>query len=183
MVSLDERFFWFAVGCVIGYIIRLLQGIKKNGDETAEALRRDRGEDGFMRYPLVADLLYFIVLLVVLAGAWRANEAAKDAKQAIENVADNAKQDEISRCQAGVDNRIVQRDTVDAIYDLATGFIQNDGPRRSPEEVVLTNAYIDRVNAYRDDAYAKIKPSEACKPFVEDDEVTPPTPPFPHVTR
>lgn len=97
----------------------------------------------------------------------------------------NQANDEKTRCEAGVDNRAVQRQTVEAIYDLATGSIQRDAnsPPLTDSELRQYNSYINNVNHFRSSMYRKIKPSEACAPFVKDDNVKPPTPPYPPVRR
>lgn len=97
---------------------------------------------------------------------------------------DNARDDK-ARCLTGVDVRNVQRATVEAIYTLATGSIQRDAdsPPLTKEELRQYNAYIDRVNGFRSDMYAQIKPSKLCAPFVEDDLVKPSTPPQPPIKR
>lgn len=94
-------------------------------------------------------------------------------------------QDEIERCQAGVDSRDVQRKTVEAVYNLATGSIARnaDDPPLTERELEQYNAYIDRVNNFREDMYAQIKPSKQCAPYVKDDHVKPPTPPTPPIKR
>ena len=77
----------------------------------------------------------------------------------------------------------VELNITENIYNLAIGSIQrdNDSPPLSSQEVVLYNAYIDRVNKFRRTTYASIKPATICSPYVEDDVVKPPTPPQPHV--
>lgn len=93
----------------------------------------------------------------------------------------NSAEDERKRCESGVDTRNVQRQTVEAIYGLATGAAQRDAnsPPLSRAEVRQYNAYIERVNAFRSNTYKLIKPSELCAKYVDDDKVEPPTPPMP----
>lgn len=93
----------------------------------------------------------------------------------------DARQNDIERCLAGVDTRNVQRSIVEAVYDLATGAVQRDAdsPPLTPDQIAQYNQYIGQVNAFRSDTYAMIKPSDFCKPYVDDDSVKPPTPPVP----
>lgn len=97
----------------------------------------------------------------------------------------NQAADEKSRCEAGSDIREVQRQTVEAVYNLATGSIQRDAnsPPLTDTELRQYNNYINNVNRFRSEMYRKIEPSEACAPFVEDDRVRPPTPPYPPLRR
>lgn len=97
----------------------------------------------------------------------------------------NAKDDERERCEAGTDTRMVQRATVEAVYNLAVGSIQR-GPavnKLSKAEVQQYNEYIQRVNAFRENTYKLIRPSDLCAPYVKDDKVVPPTPPTPPIVQ
>lgn len=122
--------------------------------------------------------VYICLVLVVLLAFYLTERNQNDDE---EREARNEKADEIARCQSGEDSRNVQRDLVDAIYNLAVGSIARDveDPPLKPEEVKLYNAYIDRVNHFRSETYAKIHPSALCAPYVEDDDVKPPSPPTP----
>lgn len=93
----------------------------------------------------------------------------------------NQKADEKARCEAGVDSRNAQRSIVEAVYQLATGTVQRDAdsPPLTKEELKQYNAYIVRVNAFRENTYKLIKPSKGCAKYVSDDAVEPPTPPMP----
>lgn len=168
------------VGFILGYIVARLREIKEEVDEVLDIEKgkasRARGEEGFMRVPLVADIMYLTVLALVLYGVYLSIQASNDIKA-------NAKEDQISRCEAGVDNRNVQRELVEAVYNLATGAAQRrpEEPALSGPEAERYNDYIREVNAFRENMYDKIVPSEECAPFVEDDNVDPPTKAFPTI--
>lgn len=72
---------------------------------------------------------------------------------------------------------------VEAIYNLATGTISRDpsAPPLTAAELAQYNSYIERVNNFRSMMYKQIKPSEVCAPYVDDDNVQPPTPPTPPI--
>lgn len=122
-----------------------------------------------LRINYAQTLVYLCLAMVVVFALWLDQH--------------NQSADERARCGSGVDVRNVQRATVDAIYTLATGSIQRDpdAPPLTEEERQQYNAYIRRVNDFRDNMYEKIKPSEQCAPYVEDDNVKPPTPPTPPI--
>lgn len=97
----------------------------------------------------------------------------------------NQQADEEALCKSGENSRNVQRQTVEAIYGLATGSIQRDAdsPPLTDLELRQYNHYINNVNAFRTTMYRKIKPSDLCAPYVDDDRVRPPTPPFPPIRQ
>lgn len=183
-----ERAIYLAIGLgigfILGYIVARLREIKEEVDEVldiekqknGEPPRRVRDDAGFMRVPLVADFMYLLVLGLVLYGVILSIEASQDIKE-------NAKEDQISRCEAGVDNRNVQRELVEAVFNLATGAVQRpeDLPPLNEEDRLRYNAYVIRANDFREDMYEKIKPSEECAKYVEDDNVEPPSPAFPTI--
>jgi len=129
------------------------------------------------RKPKWTDIL---LLLVVVVTAW----AAIASQQASNDVEQNYLDDKVARCEAGVDSRNIQRETVQAIFVLAGTFSEPDPNEPPPDniEVAQLNAYIDRVNTFRAEMYEKIKPSKECAQYVEDDNVEPPTPDMPQVT-
>jgi hypothetical protein len=93
---------------------------------------------------------------------------------------ENYEDDERERCKSGVDSRNVQRSVIEAIYGLAAGVAERDetDPPLTPEEREQYNKYIARLNKFRADSYNNIKPSSICAPYVDDDNVDPPTPPL-----
>lgn len=184
----NERLGWLLLGMlagfVLGYIVRSLREIKEELDEVRDLEREivdhhpDKKEDGWARPRLVDDIALGVVILLVAFSAFLSQKASNDVEE-------NYKQDTIARCVTGVEQRNVQRQTVDAIYNLAIGSIKRDKsqPPLTKQELILYNRYIDRVNAFREDLYSKIKPSPLCAPYVKDDVVKPPTPPQPPLTR
>lgn len=96
----------------------------------------------------------------------------------------NREQDKVALCRSGMETRNVQRATVEAIYNLATSFAAPPASRPLTDaEIDRINAYIDRVNVFRENMYKQIKPSEICLPYVDDDNVKPPTPPVPPISK
>lgn len=181
-MEFTDRLGWWLFGCVVGYILgrfaRSLREIKEEVHEVDGIVRKIDSENGFVRYPYVADAM---LLLVVIVTVW----AAFVSQQASNDVRENYEADKIARCKAGVDNRQVQRATIQQIYILATGSIQRDpkAPPLTDYELGRYNAYIDRVNSFRDRMYEQIAPSPECAPYVDDDHVKPPTPPISHITK
>lgn len=178
-MDLLERIFFLVVGGCLGYILaRIVDQLRELRERVDQVEKHDRqrNEDGFMRRPFVADLAYLFALSLILIGLYLQYLQS-------ESLAENYEQDRIARCQAGVENRNVQRQTVDAVYSLASGVIERNenDPPLTQEETMRVNAYIERVNAFRDNMYDKIKPSEECAPYVNDDNVRPPTPPLPPI--
>jgi Flp pilus assembly pilin Flp len=186
-MDLVERAIFLAIGggigFILGYIVARLRDIEKEVHEVldiekqknGDTPRRIRDEEGAVRLSF-SRIALFIVVVLVAYSAFMSQKASND-------VTDNFEEDKISRCQAGVDNRNVQRELVEAVYNLATGSAQRDpeAPPLTAEEVKQYNAYIDRVNDFRSTMYKKIKPSEECAPFVDDNNVDPPSDPFPNV--
>lgn len=130
------------------------------------------------RFNYSQTLIYFLIIgmMVLILGLdnHRDNQREKD------RAADTAAAEK-GRCTAGTDTRDVQRSIVEAIYNLATGFVKQDpnAPPLTAAEVVAYNAYIGQLNNFREDMYAKIKPADQCKKYVDDDVVGPPTPSVP----
>lgn len=189
-----DRFLWLSlgggIGFVLGYIVRSLREIKEEVDEIVEIERRIRHDDQIppkdssdrssqgSSWELASRIALFIVVAVTVWAAFVSQKASND-------VAENYRKELIARCEAGKDVRVVQRQTVDAIYTLATGALYRDteAPPMTDIEIRQTNDYIAKVNEFRESMYRKIKPSPSCKGFVNDDNVKPPTPPYPPITR
>lgn len=190
MTELIDRGLFLLLGLAIGFILgrmtRSLVRVEKGIHHVEQIVERERDEGGFMQINrIITDLLYLLILGITLFGVVRAEKALNEAERAVDALAVKTAEDEVTRCQAGKDTREALRGIVDAIYTLATGNLQRskDDPPLTDEEVLRYNAYIDRVNEFREDTYALIKPSELCAPHVDDDKIKPPTPPFPHVTN
>lgn len=92
-MDLSERVGWMllgmAVGFILGYIVASLRDIKEEVEEIDDMVKHKlppRDERGFMRIPLVADVLYFIVLLIVVWGSFSAQRAVNTAQEAQERI-------------------------------------------------------------------------------------------------
>lgn len=174
-MPLDERVGWLllgmAIGLVLGEIVRRLDGIQRKID----ALSRYRNESGAFHWKDAA------LLAVVALTAWAAIASQIATNQAQETQHNIVK----GLCNAGADTRHVQRATVDAIFNLATGAVQRDSnaPSLSDKRLKMYNDYVDRVNTFRESMYNQIKPPPNCAPYVSDFNVEPPTPPFEHFTQ
>lgn len=183
-MDLLERVVYFglggAVGFVLGLIVARLRVIKEEVDEVLEIERQNNGlghnERGMIRLPAWPNVAVALVVLLTAYAAFVSQKTSNDFK------ADN-EEEFISRCQAGVDNRNVQRELVEAVYNLATGAAKRDenSPPLTPELIRQYNAYISRVNEFRSGMYDKIQPSKDCAPYVDDNNVKPPSDPFPTI--
>jgi hypothetical protein len=129
--------------------------------------RGERGEAPPKRKINYVQTGVYVMLALVVALAFYLNH-------------ENYEDDERERCKSGVDSRNVQRSVIEAIYGLAAGVAERDetDPPLTPEEREQYNKYIARLNKFRADSYNNIKPSSICAPYVDDDNVDPPTPPL-----
>lgn len=196
-MGLDDRLFWLAIGCVLGFFVgymvrslRVLQEIKAELDEVdsivkeeqtvrkARKRRKDNAE-GFMSNRVAADISMGVVVILVV---WAAFATQKNSNELEENV----KQDKINSCESGIDSRTVQRQTVDAVYELASGSLTQLTPKETaaltPEQVARYNAFVDDINHFRSNMYEKIQPSERCQDLVPKESTKPPTPAIPQLT-
>jgi heme/copper-type cytochrome/quinol oxidase subunit 2 len=162
------------VGAVIGYLVRMLSEMRQ---EIKALPHATDAEDGEMNIKYINSLLLLLIVAITAFAAIQAQNASNDLKESNE-------QNFISLCKSGEDNRNVQREIVEAIYGLATGAAARDpkAPPLTPSEVIQYNAYIQRTNKFRSDLYTKIQPSDACRPFVDDEDQEPPTDPFPTIS-
>lgn len=196
-MGLDDRLFWLAIGCVLGFFVgymvrslRVLQEIKAELDEVDSIVkeeqtvrkarkRRKDNADGWMSNRVAADISMGVVVVLVVWSAFAAQKNSNDLE-------DNVKQDKINSCESGIDSRTVQRQTVDAVYELASGSLTKLTPKEiaalTPEQVVRYNAFVDDINKFRTNMYAKIQPSDRCKGLVPEESKTPPTPSIPQLT-
>ena len=106
-MGLDDRLMYLllgvCVGFILGYITRTLREIKEELYEVDGRVSRKRDDAGFMRYPVVADVM---VVLVVVITVW----AAFASQRASNEVRDN--QDQIARiteCNQVFLSRTIQR--------------------------------------------------------------------------
>lgn len=173
---------YILVGCVIGYIMRILHEILRelrDVDECVHECRenhrhnrpRDRNEDGILRmHPWVLDFVLFVVVIMTVFGVLKSIQFS-------DKLQENYHDDKVARCVAGAENRMVQRALVESIYKLASKPVQRkagDAPL-TPAQARAYNSYIRQVNGFREDMYDQIKPSEECEPYVTDDDLEPPT--------
>lgn len=189
MDTLLSRVVVFAIGCligfVLGYVVRSLRDIKNEVGEIHDGQRRN-DERGIAALP---DFWTSIALLLVVGlSVWASissQNAVNSSDDAIASIKKNQHTQDVERCKGGVESRNVDRTQVEAIYKLAVGSIQRDAnsPPLTETERAQYNAYIDRVNTFREDMYKRIKPSKHCLPYVSDDNVKPPTPPFPGIKK
>lgn len=176
---MGDRLTFFLLGCAAGYIlchiVWHLRNINKDLDVLVEDHEHKKDEGGMISGSLVGRIMQGAILVLLALSLFVAAKNNND-------IQDNYAADEKSRCEGAVDSRAAQRDTVDFIYNLAASFLERgtDEPPLTQEEVVRANLYIDKINDFRVNAYDKIKPSETCAPYVDDDNVEPPTPPYPH---
>lgn len=167
----------FIFGCflggVLGYLVCIVRYMRNDLDELVVA-EHEKNESGSARFLTFQNFAVMSILLILGLSLFYAQRNSNDIQA-------NYAADEKARCEAGVDTRTVQRDLVEAIYDLATSFIDRDqnAPPLTAEERIRYNAYVGRLNEFRESMYANIKPSELCAPYVSDDNVKPPTPSYP----
>ena len=179
-MDLADRLLMLLIGGCIGYILArivdYLKDIKEEVDEVLE-IERYRNERGITRLrTVVMDLILGGVILMVAYSAYTVN-------QTNDRVMEDAENDKRSLCSAGAEARDIDRRLVEAVYGLATDAIDrpNDAPPLTPAELERVNSYIDKVNAFRENMYEQIKPSEFCEEYVVDDNVTPPPPRYPYL--
>lgn len=113
-MDLDDRALYLILGMVLGsalgYVVRMLQEIQKdivvvNGevhdikeevdeiDSIVKTKRRD--EAGFMRVPVVADILVISVLALTVWAAWSTGETNNKLEAAITDISANQKADDL----------------------------------------------------------------------------------------
>lgn len=108
-MDLNDRVFYVILGCVIGfflgYFVRLIQDVgkiqkamtlvgaevhdmKEEVDEINIDMkdRRRRNEDGFMRVPLIADLLVVLVLSLTFWAAYTTGETNNHLEKAVSDI-------------------------------------------------------------------------------------------------
>lgn len=92
-MDFDDRLAWLLFGCaigfILGYIVRSLREIKKDSHETNEVVHhvdelmtRRKNDDGFVRYPVLKDVMLFTVVLLV---AWSAFASQSASNQVTDN--------------------------------------------------------------------------------------------------
>lgn len=94
-MGLADRLEWMllgiAVGFVAGIIVSRLRVIEEKVDTVNQHVKRERSEVGFMRYPVVADVLYLAALIIVLWGVFladRADHKVEETQHQLQQVTD-----------------------------------------------------------------------------------------------
>ena len=94
MMGLDERVFYFILGCIVGaifgYLARHLQTIEARVDHVDKIIEQDRKEAGFMKLPSFnwsklkrpsfRDLMLIVVVLMVAFAAFSSQRNSNDVK-------------------------------------------------------------------------------------------------------
>jgi hypothetical protein len=178
-MDLLDRILTLLVGGLLGYLIAKAEARLKSISEEVHDIdtRVRKDESGVTRLrPIVLDFLLFSVVVMVAYSVYQ-------TVQFNEQLQDNVQRDRVELCESGAESRTIQRDLVDGIYNLAGTAAQRPpgAPPLTEFEKQQYDAYIDRVNEFRQDLYDRIEPSEFCEPFVDDDNVEPKTPDYPHL--
>jgi hypothetical protein len=75
-------------------------------------------------------------------------------------------QDNKARCEAGATSRQAQRDTINAVADLAVGLTRPPAgsvpPQRTDEEKLRYEQYIAKVEKFRSSTLAKVTSNPSC---------------------
>lgn len=172
-----ERVIFFLVGSGFGWILHIfVSTIRETKDEVHEVLEieRHRDEAGLLQHRWAFNISFSLLMVFVFYAAYSSYQNGR-------NLVQNQQEDFVRVCVAAEDIRNVQRKTVDAVYTLATSFVQKDERDLTEEEKARVNLFIDRSNRFREDAYNAIEPTEECEPYVDDIDVEPPTPPIPNL--
>jgi predicted histidine transporter YuiF (NhaC family) len=178
-----ERIIFFIIGCgfggILGYIAAYLRFIRAEVHEVHEELHHhDKDEAGILQSRVATNISFIVMMIFVLYAVFA---SFQNDKRDEENQEVNFK----NVCVAAEDIRTAQRDTVEAVYVLLIAVLENDEDVKPGQltdaQLREVNKYIDNANAFRKDAYSKIQPSEACLPYVEDDNVKPNGPPYPQL--
>lgn len=175
-----NRIVFFIIGCgfggVLGYIAAYLRIIKEEVHDVLD-LERKRDEQGILQHRVAFNVAFVLLMVFVFYAAFSSFQNGRNLEQNVED-------DFVRVCKAGEEIRGVQRKTVDAVYTLAIGAVQNSDvnlDKLTAAEKARANLYIGRANAFREESYDAIKPTEPCLEHVTDDHVEPPTPPFPFI--
>jgi hypothetical protein len=179
-MTFDERLTWLLIGMVIGgvlgYFAHALRDIRSTVHHLDDQTRPQKDESGLVRKPLLLDFVLLAVVIMVAYASIQSQRASNELER-------RGQEDLVNRCEAGQDTRIVQRALVEAVYTLATGAAERapGDPKLSEDERIRYNRYVTRSNEFRTKMYEQIKPPDYCLPYVEDDNVKPPTDPFPTI--
>lgn len=81
-MGLDDRvlylFLGMFAGFILGYITKSLREIKEEIEQVDAAVKRQKNERGFMRYPLVADAMLLLVLGITVYAAFSSQRVSND---------------------------------------------------------------------------------------------------------
>lgn len=87
-MTLSDRLEWLLVGCAIGFVLgyftrdlREYRGEKKLTQEEREEIWSNKGEDGFMRFPVVHDVAILVALGLTLWASFAAAHLNNELKQ------------------------------------------------------------------------------------------------------
>lgn len=104
-----DRLVFLLIGAILGYIVRMLQDIKTEVHEVDQLVKKNgpkRNEDGFARFPIVLDVLIFVLAAMTVWSFTKGEQATDDANQALEQVqaqnaqlkAQNARIEKVASC-------------------------------------------------------------------------------------
>lgn len=103
----SDRLLWFVVGLVIGYVIRLLQDIRREVHEVDEIVtKREKNEDGFVRVPFVLDVMLIILFAATMYSVLRVEVSVDRSNHAVAQLeadrvrdqAQNKRIEEVASC-------------------------------------------------------------------------------------
>lgn len=186
-MDLWERLIWLGVGgfigFVLGYMVRSLHSIEEKVDHMDEVINEGkpskRGDDGFMRHPLVADAM---VLVVVFITAWaafisqRASNQVKESQDQIKAVTVcnkvylgaflKAVDERTSTSSAQVDSNVKLQQSW---YDFVI-FQLHVPPYPEPEQRKKANVYANSLKSFLE-ASNNSKKKVAQNPYPTEDEL------------
>ena len=183
MSEIVDRFIFFIIGCgfggILGYIAAYLRFIRAEVHEVHEEMHHyEKGDDGILQSRVATNVSFIVMMAFVLYAVFASiqNDRRDETNQQVSFV---------NVCLAGEELRVAQRDTVEAVYTLLISFLESDEdvkPNQLTEaQLREVNSYIDNANRFREDAFTKIQPSVACRPYVTDEDVKPSGPPYPNL--
>lgn len=161
-MEFSERFGWLALGMAVGFVLGLivarLRTIEEKVDAVDKHVCRDRDDAGFMRIPLIADVLYLVALVIVVWGAISAQKAINDTE---------ANTDRIGRLA------ICNTEYLKAQAEFLSIYLEQP-PATRPEQLSALKEYYELLEAYATDESSGLKDSpytnnEALQSCVESD--------------
>lgn len=70
-----------AIGFVLGYFTRTLQKIERKVDAMDRMVKKQRNEEGFMRFPLMADAMMIVILCVSVFASFQTQKVNNDLQE------------------------------------------------------------------------------------------------------